>query len=52
MKEHSKNSNKEGENISKYQREATEIKNTIIGLKNTPERFNSKLDEGEQTTQL
>ena len=39
---------KEMENIRKYQIEVTELKNTIIKLKNTLEGFNSRLDEVEE----
>ena len=35
------------ENISNYQTEVTELKNTITKLKNTLEGFNSSLDEVE-----
>ena len=42
MDKHSENFNKETENIRKYE---TEV---ITELKNTPEGFNSRLDEVEE----
>ena len=36
------------ENLRKYQTEITEVKNTATELKNTLERFNSRLDETEE----
>ena len=42
MHEHSEN--KEIENIRKYHTEVTELKNTIIELKNTLEGFHIRLD--------
>ena len=44
MDEHSKKFNKELENLKNQ----TELKNTIIEIKNTLERINSRLDDTEE----
>ncbi|MBP8573871.1 hypothetical protein HKZ24_14695 [Listeria monocytogenes] len=50
MNEHREIFYKEMQNIRKFQTEAAELKNTITELKNTPEGFNSRLDEAEDNT--
>lgn len=45
--EHSKNFNKEIENIRKYQTEVTELKNTKTEATDTPEGCNNRLDAAE-----
>ena len=43
----------EKENIIKCQTEVIELKSTVTGLKNTPEWFNSRIDEvGKQISNL
>ena len=48
MDKHSENFNKEIKHMRKYQVEVTELRNTIIVLKNTVKSFNSRLDEAEE----
>ena len=38
------------ENTRKYQTEVTELKNTVLKLKNTPQRLNSRLHETNKQT--
>lgn len=52
MVEHSKNFDKEMENIRKYQIEVTELKDSRTEMKNTLEGLNSSLDKAEGLVSL